>query len=156
MATGARIAPAVERTLGSFEEASSARIYSRSASPIACPSVLLVGRNGSWGSVVLGSLRKFECEVSYEFPQRATPEFAKAGRYDLILLDSTVSSDQRRELAAALSGSGASIFYTFPVEYGCWWLPALRSGEDCHGEPAFRRSEFTQELERILGSLTAS
>jgi hypothetical protein len=140
----------------SFEKISSARMHSQSASSIACPSVLLVGRSGSWGSVVLRSLQKFECGVSYESPQRVTPEFARSGGYDLILLDSTVPQEQRRELAAALSGSGASIFYTFPVESGCWWLPALRRGEDCHGTPAFRRNEFTPELERILGSLTAS
>jgi len=78
----------------------------------------------------------------------------RRGTYNLILLDSTVAPEQRRQLASELIGSGVSIFYTFPVENGCWWLPTLRHGQDCHGAPAFRRSEFPIELERILQDQT--
>jgi hypothetical protein len=150
MSSGARTAPAVDWIPGSFEPVSTSRSNSRSAPSIECPSILLVGRNGSWGSVVLKSLQKFGCELSFEVPQNATPGFARNGAYDLILLDSTVSQEQRRELQFELLGSETSMFYTFPVENGCWWLPVLRRGHDCHGAPAFRRNEFPFELERIL------
>jgi hypothetical protein len=115
-----------------------------------------VGRNGSWGSVVLKSLQKFGCELSFETPQTVTPAFVRSGAYDLVLLDSTVPPEQRRDLTEALAGVDLSVYYTFPVEYGCWWLPALRRGQNCHGEPAFRRNEFPAELERGLRSLTES
>ena len=88
--------------------------------------------------------------MSFAAPQTVTAEYVRKGAYDLILLDSTVSPEQRRQLASELIGSEASIFYTFPVENGCWWLPTLRRGQDCHGTPAFRRNEFPFELERIL------
>lgn len=114
------------------------------------PNVLLVGRSGSWGAVVLKSLAKFRSELSFAPPHSVTPDYVRARNYGLILLDSTVAPEQRRHLVSELAGSETSIFYTFPVENGCWWLPALRRGEDCLGAPAFRRNEFPFELERIL------
>lgn len=154
MSSGARTAPAVAWVPDLFEPVPSLRSSSPHPSSVACPSILLVGRNGSWGSSVLKSLEKFGCVLSLEVPQSVTPRFARSGAYDLILLDSTVSQEQRRELSSQLAGSRASIFYTFPVENGCWWLPALRRGHDCHGAPAFRRNEFPFELERILRNHT--
>jgi hypothetical protein len=115
---------------------------------------LLVGRNGSWGTTVLKSLEKFGSELFFVAPQTVTSEYVRRGAYNLILLDSTVPPEQRRKLASELIGSDASIFYTFPVENGCWWLPALRQGQDCLGTPAFRRNEFPLELERILRAQT--
>jgi hypothetical protein len=135
-----------------FEHNSSLTSNSQGTTAISCPNVLLVGRNGSWGALVLRSLEKFECELSFAAPQIVTSEYARNGEYNLILLDSTVPPEQRRQLASELIGSEASIFYTFPVENGCWWLPTLRRGQDCHGTPAFRRNEFPLELERILQS----
>ena len=87
-------------------------------------------------------------------PEAATPEFVREAGHAIILLDSTVTPGQRRLIAAELIGSRATIFYTFPVENGCWWLPALLRGEDCHGAPALRRKEFPQELKRILKGQT--
>jgi len=113
---------------------------------------LVVGRNGSWGTPVLKSLEKFGTELLFVAPQTVTSEYVRKGAYNLILLDSTVPPEQRRQLASELIGSEASIFYTFPVENGCWWLPALHHGKDCHGTPAFRRNEFPFELERLLRS----
>jgi len=150
MSSGARSAPAVDYVPDPFEPISTLRHNLRNASSVTCPAVLLVGRNGSWGSAVLKSLEKCGCEFSFEVPQNVTLEFTRRVTYDLILLDSTVSQEQRRELASELLGSQTSIFYTFPVENGCWWLPALRRGHNCHGAPAFRRNEFPFEVERIL------
>jgi hypothetical protein len=106
--------------------------------------------------VILKSLEKFGCELSCLNPLTVTPERARQGSYNVILLDSTVPHELRRELASELAGSETSIFYTFPVEHGCWWLPSLRQGQDCHGAPAFRHNEFPAELERILRQQTES
>jgi hypothetical protein len=133
-----------------FEADDSLPSHPQTTTAVSCPLVLLVGRNGSWGATVLKSFEKFGSALSYVAPQTVTTEYVRSGAFQLILLDSTVSTDQRRQLATELAGSNVSIFYTFPVENGCWWLPALRCGLDCHGAPAFRRNEFPQELERIL------
>ena len=122
---------------------------------VASPTVLLVGRNGALGPSLLKSFVKHGTEFCVAPPDEATPEFAKKGGYGLILLDSTVSAEQRKRLATGLAGSQASLFYAFPVEYDCWWLPVLSYGRNCHGAPAFRRNEFAAELERLLHEQTA-
>jgi hypothetical protein len=124
------------------------------SAPVSAPNILLVGRNGSWGTVLLKSLAKFRSELSFVAPASATAKFVAKGGFDLILLDSTVTPEQRRQLASDLAGTSASVYYSFPVETGCWWLPALRRGRDCHGAPAFRRNEFPVEIERILCNQT--
>lgn len=151
MAHGPQVSPPIEYASGVFNAHSAAAAVRAPVAPAAsCPTVLLVGRSGSWGSAVLRSLAKFRSELCYTPPERVTAEYARRGGFSLILLDSTVPPAQRRQLVAELAGTDVSIFYTFPVEYGCWWLPALSHGQDCHGTPAFRRSEFLFELERIL------
>jgi hypothetical protein len=45
---------------------------------------------------------------------------------------------------------GRHIFSALPVESGCWWLPVVRDGRPCFGEPALRSAEFKEALERIL------
>jgi hypothetical protein len=152
MSSRPQISLAISYEQSMFEKNFSPTPRSHGATAISCPSVLLVGRNGSWGTPVLKSLEKFGTELLFVAPQTVTSEYVRKGAYNLILLDSTVPPEQRRQLASELIGSEASIFYTFPVENGCWWLPALHHGKDCHGTPAFRRNEFPFELERILRS----
>jgi hypothetical protein len=152
MSSRPQLSQAISFSHSMFEKNSSTVSRAQGATAISCPSVLLVGRNGSWGTLVLRSLEKYGSELFFKPPQTVTSEFVRKGAYNLILLDSTVSPEQRRQLASELLGSNVSIFYTFPVENGCWWLPTLRHGEDCHGTPAFCRNEFPFELERILQS----
>jgi len=154
MSSGPQVSPAIGFQAVMFENYSSRASRSQGAAAISCPSVLLVGRSGSWSTLVLKSLEKFGTELFFVPPQTVTPEHVRQNGYDLILLDSTVPPEQRRQLASELAGSRVSIFYTFPVENGCWWLPTLRHGQDCHGTPAFRRNEFPYELERILQDQT--
>ena len=155
MSDGPQMSHVVDRLPGIFETDSVAA-QPRVAPAVSCPSILLVGRSGSWGALILRSVRKFRSEVSFVAPHLLTPEYARARNYGIILLDSTVPPEQRRRLVSGLAGSETSIFYTLPVENGCWWLPVLRRGQDCHGTPAFRRNEFPFELERILRWQTAA
>ena len=152
MSSRPQVSPAIEYEPRLFEIRSSLAPCSHGAAVVSCPGVLLVGRNGTWGTTVLRSLEKFACEWSFVSPQIVTAEYVRKGAHNLILLDSTVTPEQRKRLTFELIGSMASIFYTFPVENGCWWLPTLRRGRECHGAPAFRRNEFPFELERILQS----
>jgi hypothetical protein len=150
MSSRPQLSPEVSYERSMFDTNSLLTPNSEGTVAVSCPNVLLVGRSGSWGTLVLKSLEKFGSELSFAAPQTVTSEYVRNGAYNLVLLDSTVPPEQRRQLASELLGSSVSIFYTFPVENGCWWLPALRRGHDCHGAPAFRRNEFPLELERIL------
>lgn len=150
MSSRPQLARATGYVSKTFSTESASPCESRAAAGLSCPTVLLVGRNGSWSSSILRTLEKMESELSYAVPQAVTAEFVRNGGYHLVLLDSSVTAEQRRRLTVELAGTRASIFYTFPVENGCWWLPALRRGRDCHGCPAFRRNEISEEIERVL------
>ena len=154
MSSGPQVSPAIAYPASLFEKESTPASRSQGATAVACPNVLLVGRSGSWGVSVLKSLEKFGAESFFAAPQSVTPEYVRENGCGIILLDSTVHPEQRRRLASELTGSSVSIFYTFPVENGFWWLPTLRHGQDCHGSPAFRRNEFLFELEHILQDQT--
>jgi hypothetical protein len=146
----AQLAPEVLFEHRAFERTRTISPQPKNATGVVCRNVLLVGRSGSWATLALKALEKFGSELSIAVPKTVTAEYVRLGAYDLVLLDSTVPSEQRRRLVSELAGFDVSIFYSLPVENGCWWLPALSHGSNCHGAPAFRRSEFPRELERIL------
>jgi hypothetical protein len=150
MSSGYQVSPASGSSSGMFEQKSAFASRAQTAISVSCPNVLLVGRPGSWASSLIKFLEKSGAELFFVAPQTATPEYLKKVGYSLILLDSTVPPEHRRQLTSELVGSNVSIFYTFPVENGCWWLPTLRYGQNCHGAPAFRRNELLFEFERIL------
>ena len=150
MSSRAQLASEVLYESRSFERNRSISLRPKNAGGVVCGKVLLVGRSGSWAPLVLKSLEKFGNELSIATPRTVTAEYVRLGAFDLVLLDSTVPPDQRRRMVSELAGWDVSLFYSLPVETGCWWLPALRHGNDCHGAPAFRRSEFPHELERML------
>jgi hypothetical protein len=150
MSSGSQLSPAIGYSSGILEKKSAFSSRTQTAISVSCPIVLLVGRTGSWASSLIKFLEKSGAELFFVAPQTATPEYLKKVGYSLILLDSTVPAEHRRQLTSELVGSNVSIFYTFPVENGCWWLPTLRYGQNCHGAPAFRRNELLFELERIL------
>jgi len=151
MSNGPPVSPVIDFPSSSFESESLVATHLPEMTTVLSPAVLLVGRSGSWGMPVLKSIEKFGAESSFASPQNATAKYVQENRFTIVLLDSTVSSEERRRLASELVGSSVSVFYTFPVENGCWWLPMLRRGRECQGAPAFSRNEFPLELERILG-----
>jgi hypothetical protein len=114
------------------------------------PRVLLIGRNQVWPDTLLKSFQKFDSEIWFALPSEANTNTISQCEFDVVLLDSTVTRAHRQQLARALGGTNAHVFYVFPVETGSWWLPVLHAGQDCHGAPAFRRKEFQFEVERIL------
>jgi hypothetical protein len=112
--------------------------------------VLLVGRDSFWGIPLLKSLEKLGSSFSFTPALRVTTEFVKNSAYSLLLFDSTVPPQHRKQTIESLIGSAVSAYYAYPVDNACWWVPALRSGKDCHGSPAFRANEFLAELQRAL------
>jgi hypothetical protein len=112
--------------------------------------ILLVGRNTPWASPLFKLIAKCGAEPVFASPRSATSEYVKKSGHALVLLESSVPPEHRKQLVSDLIGSGVSLFYAYPVEIGCWWLPALRYGKDCHGSPAFRAREFPLELKRLL------
>jgi hypothetical protein len=70
--------------------------------------------------------------------------------FDLVLGPVRLESDSLYPLIDRLEGTGTTLFYSLGVEDGCWWLPALRRGENCFGEPAIHSSAFMGVLEKAI------
>jgi len=77
-------------------------------------------------------------------------------RFDIVLTMHRIEGSSTDWLGAALSGSRTTLFYALPVEVGCWWVPVLRVGAKCVGEPALRPREFSHLLDRIVHEIRAA
>jgi hypothetical protein len=118
---------------------------------VPCRRTLLVGRDTSWGVHLLRTLENCGSEVSLTPALHVKLKFVRESAYSLVLIDSTVTPELRRQIVSGLIASDASIFYAYPVEHDCWWVPVLQAGKDCYGDPAFRTRQLLSELEHILG-----
>ena len=96
MSNGPQISPAIAFVPRLFETNSSIPSKPESAA-ILSPSVLLVGRNGSWGSSVLKSLAKFGSELSFAAPKTVTSKYVKKGGYARRRREAAVAPEQRRQ-----------------------------------------------------------
>ena len=70
--------------------------------------------------------------------------------YDLVLSEFRLLDGSSYPLADLLVGSNTTLVYSYPVESGCYWLPAVRNGQSCWGARAMRPSEFVAYLDDIL------
>ncbi len=113
------------------------------------PRVLLIGQRNSWGGSLITVLQASRCTVSFA---RDMEEIARSAEppetFYLILAGSECRHEMH--LSPDLAGSRTSVFYVFPVENSCWWVPALLDGVDCYGSSALRPVEFAARLKEIL------
>lgn len=58
--------------------------------------------------------------------------------FDLILSTSWLPD----RVLGKLADSKSTVFFSYPVRNGCWWLPVLERGRHCLGEPALRGNQF--------------
>jgi hypothetical protein len=107
-------------------------------------SVLLLGSeaSSSWLNAYL-SQRGCHCVLAESISSRPM-----VGKYLLIVNTklTKIAHSSLREIQT----EGRHIFSALPVESGCWWLPVVRDGRPCFGEPALRSAEFKEALDQIL------
>lgn len=115
------------------------------------PHVLLISGSLYEALPLADVLRRRGCEV------HAVTSFAEARilleqrACKLVLSKMRLQDQSAYPLMALLAASQATLFFFVPVEGGCWWLPALRHGHNCLGEPALRPAEFRALLDELLG-----
>jgi hypothetical protein len=73
--------------------------------------------------------------------------------FQLIL--STLPLRRLDPLLDLLGESDCTVFFTCPVEDGCWWVPLLRHGQKCLGAPALLPSEFVELLPGLVKEIAA-
>jgi hypothetical protein len=110
--------------------------------------VLLIGESENGSSYLRGQLESRGC--SCWFAQATEKSVASFAPYSFHLILSTTPLHQFNRLLTELGGSNCTVFYSCPVEDGCWWLPVVRRGQKCLGAPALRPSEFIRELDQMV------
>jgi CheY-like chemotaxis protein len=114
------------------------------------PNILLIAASPLGVSSLVKRLNKWACEIhTCSSSQEARALVAKQS-FDLVLSEFGLRGGSSCPLAASLIGTNATLLYSYPVETGCWWLPAVKNGQSCWGSPAMRPAEFIGFLEAFL------
>jgi hypothetical protein len=117
---------------------------------IKTPKILLIAGSPMGVSFLAARLEKWACEIQFASSCDEANTFVSNQRFDLVLSELRMWDRSSDPLAASLIGSRTTLVYSYPVETGCWWLPAVRNGTSCWGSLAMRPSEFIGFLDQIL------
>jgi CheY-like chemotaxis protein len=110
--------------------------------------VLLVGDSPQSFSTARQLLERHSCECHFAGSLEAVRDLLHLWQFDIVLSTHRVPGDTIHRMVDLLSGSGASLFYSLPVEQGYWWLPVLQFGRECYG-PALRAGDFANVLDDL-------
>jgi CheY-like chemotaxis protein len=114
------------------------------------PNILLIAASPLGMRSLVKRLSRWACEIrTCSSSQEAKALVAKKS-FDLVLSEFGLRGGSSCPLAASLIGSNATLLYSYPVEAGCWWLPAVKVGQSCWGSPAMRPADFIAFLEAFL------
>jgi hypothetical protein len=114
------------------------------------PKALLICGSPIGMSFLSARLKKCGCEVYFASSCKEAYALVDNQRFDLVLSEFRLSDGSPYPLASSLVGSRTTVVYSYPVETGCWWLPAVMNGQCCWGSLAMQASEFVAYLDDIL------
>lgn len=101
-------------------------------------------------SCLVERLQKWSCEYCFAISYREALALLNQKQFELVLSELNLPDGSASRLIPWLVGSGSSLFFSFPVEDDCWWLPGIVYGHRCWGAPALRGSEFIGLLNELL------
>jgi hypothetical protein len=116
------------------------------------PLVLLIGEGEQGCSCLAKRLEGRGCECAFAISYQEACSIVEAHRFDLVLSPMRLHDTSLFALAQLLRRSGTTLFYYCPVEDGCWWVPALRCGENCFGSGALLPCELVGLLDQLFSS----
>jgi hypothetical protein len=114
------------------------------------PKILLIAASPMGMSFLAARLKKWACEIHFASSRKEANAFVSTQQFDLVLSEFRLWDASSYALAASFIGSSTTLVYSYPVETGCWWLPAVKNGQSCWGSLAMRPSEFIGFLDETL------
>ncbi|HYB61536.1 MAG TPA: hypothetical protein VEH50_08665 [Methylomirabilota bacterium] len=114
------------------------------------PNILLIASSPLGTSSLVKLLNKWACEIHTCSSSHEARALVAKQSFDLVLSEFGLRDGNSCPLTASLIGTNATLLYSYPVEAGCWWLPAVKNGQSCWGSPAMRSAEFIGFLETFL------
>lgn len=112
--------------------------------------VLLVGQTARSSLQLLQWLDNRGCECHFATSYRDACSLISRTQFDLVLSQYQLPDRTAFSLLDWLRGSTATLFFSKPVENGCWWLPMLVRGRECVGACGLRPGEFLDTLGKTL------
>lgn len=116
--------------------------------------VLVVGGSSKLFSGLMRCLENHGCHLWYA--KSTEDALTLMDEHDFRLVLSTRPLKPNSEILEKIGSSDCSVFYCFPVETSCWWLPAVARGKKCLGAPALRPSEFVNAIEEMMKGIAAA
>lgn len=115
--------------------------------------VLLIGEGPQGFSYLANRLGRqgLTCQSATSYEEAC--RLLSRKEFELVLCPMRLRGHTLYPLIRELHGTRASLFCTYPVEDGCWWLPALCRGQDCFGSGALLPSEFVETLDGLIEEL---
>jgi hypothetical protein len=117
--------------------------------------ILLIAASPMGVSFLVTRLKKWACEIYFASSCKEAKAFVSNQRFDLVLSEFKLRDGSSYSLADLLIGSNTTLVYSYPVEAGCWWLPAISNGQSCWGSRAMQPSEFMGFLDDTLKEIRA-
>ena len=114
------------------------------------PKILLIAGSPMGMSFLAARLQKRGCEIHFASSCKESTTFVRDQRFDLVLSEFRSWNGGIDPLAALLIGSNTTLVYSYSVESGCWWLPAVKNGQSCWGSLAMQPSEFIGFLDDVI------
>ena len=114
------------------------------------PQILLITGSPMGVSFLITRLNNWGCEIHFATSCKQANAFISNRKFDLVLSEFRLSDGSPYLLSNLLIGSNTTLVYSYPVETGCWWLPAVQKGQSCWGSLAMRPSEFIGFLDETL------
>jgi hypothetical protein len=118
-----------------------------------CVNVLVLGESARGSSSLVRRLQQWGCDCSFATSTEEALAVIDHRTFHLIL--STLPLHRLDPLLGQLGASDCTVFFTCPVEDGCWWVPLVRHGQKCLRTPALLPSEFAELLPRLVKKIAA-
>ena len=112
--------------------------------------VLLVGQTARSSFQLVQWLDDRGCQCHFASSCKDACVLVSETPFDLVISQFELPDRTAYPLVDRLLGSTATLFFSKPVENGCWWLPMLIRGRECVGAPGLRPGEFLETLGKTL------
>lgn len=124
-----------------------------SCTSVGKPKALLIGVRSLQSSYLAKHLERKGCECRFatSYPQACS--HLSNEPFDMVFSPTMLRRISGYRLIDLLEGTRVTLFYSYAVEQGCWWLPALRQGEKCFGSSALRVNEFVSVLDELIAQI---
>jgi hypothetical protein len=109
---------------------------------------LLITNSEGTAAHLRESLERLGCECWIGRSMEESRSLCERHSFHLVLSSLWLSSDEA--LLETLIASRSTVFFSYSVSEGCWWLPVARGGEKCLGAAGLRSREFRKALHRAF------